>query len=263
MLIPASLSLVGFMSYLMYIKILGDLSYDLFSSSIANSYYHNEFSFYFEDGLGNVIDEHGNDPMEITENEDSFELEKLSSYSTYVALRTRLVDVEVMQECQAENPTSDDEKLSSLKQKNSLKGNRISDEIKAHAVHLVDVHPRNSARAVALKLNLQPRTVQRWHKAWKEDPDSLFKTIGRPRIIKPEGELAEATKNLVSDFYCKYPTVTIDQLLDQMNNRFEDLTTSKRTLYRYMADLWIFTLKKVQLEPIKRNTPARIQARKQ
>lgn len=28
------------------------------------------FSFYFEDGLGNVIDELGNDPMEITENED-------------------------------------------------------------------------------------------------------------------------------------------------------------------------------------------------
>lgn len=221
------------------------------------------FSFYFEDGLGNVVDEHGNDPMEITENEDPFKLEELSSYSTYVALRTKLVDVEVMQECQEEKPTSDDEKLSSSKQKNSLKGNRISDEIKAHAVHLVDVHPRNSARAVALELNLQPRTVQRWYKAWKEDPDSLFKTIGRPRIIEPEGELAEATKNLVSDFYYKYPTATIDQLMDQMNNSFEDLTISKRTLYRYMADLWIFTIKKVQLEPVERNTPERIQARKQ
>lgn len=88
------------------------------------------FSFYFEDGLGIIIDELGNDPMEITENEDPFKLEELSSYSTNVALRTRLIDVEVMQECQAENPTNVDEKLSSSKQKNSLKGNRISDEIK-------------------------------------------------------------------------------------------------------------------------------------
>ena len=49
------------------------------------------FSFYIEDGLGNIVDEHGNDPMEITENEDPFKLEELSSYSTYVALRTRMV----------------------------------------------------------------------------------------------------------------------------------------------------------------------------
>ncbi|KAG2190495.1 hypothetical protein INT47_004875 [Mucor saturninus] len=184
------------------------------------------FSFYFEDCLGNLIDEHGIDPMEITENEDPFKLEELSSCSTYVALRTKLVDVEVMQEC-----------------------NRISDEIKARAVHLVDVLPRNSARAVALELNLQLRTVQRWYKAWKEDPDSLFKTICRLRIIEPEGKLAEAIKNLAFDFYYKYPTATIDQLMDQMNNSFGDLTISKRTLYRYMDDLWIFTLKKVQLEP--------------
>ncbi|KAI8877926.1 hypothetical protein K501DRAFT_278022 [Backusella circina FSU 941] len=113
------------------------------------------FSFYFEDGLGNVVDEHGNDSMEITENEDPFKLEELSSYSTYVALRTKLVDVDVMQEFQEEKPTSNDEKLSSSKQKKSLKGNRISDEIKALAVHLVDVQPRNSARTAALELNLQ------------------------------------------------------------------------------------------------------------
>lgn len=72
-------------------------------------------------------------------------------------------------------------------------------------------HPRNSARAVALDLSLQSRIVQKWHKAWKEDSDSLFKTIiGRPRIIESEGELAKATKNLVLDFYYKYPTATID-----------------------------------------------------
>ncbi|CEP19738.1 hypothetical protein [Parasitella parasitica] len=181
--------------------------------------------------------------MEIIGNYDPFRLEELNSYSTYVALSTKLVDVEVMQECQEEKPTTNDEKLSSSKQKTLV------------------VHPRNSARAVALELSLQPRTVQKWYKAWKENPDSLLKTIiGRPRIIELEGELAEATKNLVFDFYYRYPTATIDQLMDQMNNSFEDLTISKRTLYRYMADLWIFTL---QLEPVERNTPERIQARKQ
>jgi transposase len=91
----------------------------------------------------------------------------------------------------------------------------------------------------------------------------LFKTIGHPRIIEPEGELTEATKSLVSDFYYKYPTAIIDQLMDQMTSSFKDLIISKRTLYRYMADLWIFTIKKVQLEPVERNTPERIQTRKE
>ena len=80
---------------------------------------------------------------------------------------------------------------------------------------MVGIHPKkNSARAVALSLKLEPRTVQRWYKTWKEDPDSLFKTIGRPRIIEPEGELAEATRNVVADLYFKQPTSTIDQLMD-------------------------------------------------
>jgi hypothetical protein len=30
-----------------------------------------------------------------------------------------------------------------------------------------------------------------------------------------------------------------------------------------MADLWIFTIKKVQWEPVERNTPERIQTRKE
>ncbi|CEP12412.1 hypothetical protein [Parasitella parasitica] len=180
--------------------------------------------FYFEDGLGNVVDENGVDPMDITEDEDPFKLEELTSYT---------------------------------------KGNRVSNEIKARAVHLVDIHPKNSARAVALSLKLEPRTVQRWYKSWKEDPDSLFPTIGRPRIIDPEGELAEATKAVVTDLYFNQPTSTIDQLMDRLKNSFEDLSISKRTLHRYMADLWIFTLKRIQLEPLERNTPERIQSRKE
>ncbi|CEP16413.1 hypothetical protein [Parasitella parasitica] len=143
------------------------------------------------------------------------------------------------------------------------KGNRVSDEIKARAVHLVDVHPKNSARAVALDLKLEPRTVQRWYKAWKEDPDSLFKVIGRPKIIEPEGELAEATKQVVSDFYFKQPTSTMDQLMEQLNTSFGNLAISKRTLYRYMADLWLFSLKRIRLEPEDRNSPEKIQQRKE
>lgn len=54
----------------------------------------------------------------------------------------------------------------------------------------------------------------------KENPDSLFKTIGRLGIIEPEEKLAETSKGLVSDFYYKY----LYQLMDQMSSSFRDLS---------------------------------------
>lgn len=63
----------------------------------------------------------------------------------------------------------------------------------------------------------------------QREQSSSCKTIGRPRIIEPEG-------------------ATVDQL----TSNFEDLSLSKRTVYRYLGNLWIFTLKGVQLEPVER-----------
>lgn len=73
----------------------------------------------------------------------------------------------------------------------------------------------------------------------------------------------ETTKNLESDFYFKLLAAIMDQPMDQIVNNFEDLSVSKRTLYHYTANLWTFTLEKVRLEPVKRNTPKKIQTRKE
>ncbi|KAG2232257.1 hypothetical protein INT48_001542 [Thamnidium elegans] len=156
------------------------------------------YTFYFEDGAGNIVNENGEEPMDITEDENPFKLEELTSYTEYLNARAKFLDAEILQDAKA-------------------KGNRISNEIKARAVHLVDVHPKNSTRAVALDLKLEPRT----------------------------------------------PTSTIDQLMEQLNTSFDDLMISKRTLYRYMADLWLFSLKRIQMEPEKRNSSEKIQQRKE
>lgn len=44
-----------------------------------------DYSFYyFEDGQGNIVNENGEDPMEIAEDEDPFKLEELTSYTEYI-----------------------------------------------------------------------------------------------------------------------------------------------------------------------------------
>lgn len=228
------------------------------------------FRFYFEDGHGNVVDEVGNELMEVDE-EDPFQLEELNSYTSYLKEWAKNKDVEESRDQDMEdiedlpssevNSSKDTPKQVEAKER-TKNHNRAKDEIKAKAVHMVDIHPKNSARAVALELKLEPRTVQRWYKAWKEGKeDALFKPLGRPRIIEPEGKLAEDTKSFVTEYNKEHPSATMDQLMKELTENFENLKLSKATLHRYMAGLWELSFKKAKLEPIERNSPAKIQAR--
>ena len=79
-----------------------------------------------------------------------------------------------------------------------------------HTIRLVDIHLRNSVRAVALELNLEHRAVKKMTQDLREVPGSLFKTIGCPKVTRTEEELAEVTKNLISDFFREYFIVITD-----------------------------------------------------
>ncbi|KAI7903429.1 uncharacterized protein BX663DRAFT_506481 [Cokeromyces recurvatus] len=166
------------------------------------------YQFFFEDGVGNIVDENGNDLMDIEARSKTCEV--LANEDNIVQY---IIEVNYVTAESAKNiPKESKIKL------------RSRDELKVHAVHLVDIHPRNSAGVITLELNLQPRNVQRWYKAWTQNGDSLFKKVGRPRIIKPEGKLAVATKHIVSGFYFKYPTATVDQLINKLTDDFEDFS---------------------------------------
>ncbi|GAA5803519.1 hypothetical protein HPULCUR_009001 [Helicostylum pulchrum] len=120
----------------------------------------------FEDGAGNIVHENGNGPMDITEEENPFKLEELASYSVYLAAKNKVVSNESNQVPVKTNQTKNKTEASVVaSQSLSIKGNRVSNEIKANAVHLVGVHPKNSARAVSLQLKLELRTAQRWYKS--------------------------------------------------------------------------------------------------
>ena len=132
--------------------------------------------------------------------------------------------------------------------------------------HLVDAHPRNSdpgnsARDVSKGLKLESRTVQRWYKPYKRTQTHCSRLQAALEGLSLKE--TETTKNLESDFYFKLLAAIMDQPMDQIVNNFEDLSVSKRTLYHYTANLWTFTLEKVRLEPVKRNTPKKIQTRKE
>lgn len=104
---------------------------------------------------------------------------------------------------------------------------------------MIDIHPKNSVRAVALELKLELRTVQRWYKAWKGSKENaLFKPLGRPRITEPEEKLAEDTKSFVTEYNKEYASAAMNQLMKELTENFANLKLSKATLHRYMAGFW-------------------------
>lgn len=62
------------------------------------------------------------------------------------------------QELPKKKKKSEEKKICDDKTSKKVKGVRVDSDIKARAVHLVDIHPKNSARATALSLKLEPRS---------------------------------------------------------------------------------------------------------
>lgn len=56
------------------------------------------YTFYVEDGAGNIVNENGEEPMDITEDENPFKLEELTSYTEYLNARAKFLDAEILQE---------------------------------------------------------------------------------------------------------------------------------------------------------------------
>ncbi|OBZ90452.1 hypothetical protein A0J61_01499 [Choanephora cucurbitarum] len=84
-----------------------------------------------------------------------------------------------------------------------IKNKRVSNEVKAQAAHLADIHSENSARVVALDLSLKPRSLLRWY---------------------AEGKLAETTKNAATEHCCAQPTAAAGHLLVRLSSTFEGLS---------------------------------------
>lgn len=126
--------------------------HELKSSTVTMSY-----QLLFEDEKGKVVDENGNDPMEVP-----FQLEELSSCSLYIETREKFCKL-LQSKCNFIEKTAKWSKW--LKLLRALKKSKIDlrakDELKVYIVHLVKIQPRNSARTAASGLNFQPRTFQR------------------------------------------------------------------------------------------------------
>jgi hypothetical protein len=94
------------------------------------------YQFLFEDGEGNIVDEKGNDPLEI-EDEDPFKLKELSSYTLYVEARAKVCELLQIEDTVIEESSEVVELARTIKsvgKKESKIKPRAKDKLKANAI---------------------------------------------------------------------------------------------------------------------------------
>ncbi|KAG1211997.1 hypothetical protein G6F68_003080 [Rhizopus microsporus] len=88
-----------------------------------------------------------------------------------------------------------------------------------------------SASAAAKQLGIHVRMAQRWAQMYKTDPDSIFikhKKTGRSRILRDEH------KQVILEYVDENPSVVLEQVMERLLQRFQDLKVSKSTVYNFV-----------------------------
>ncbi|KAG1208633.1 hypothetical protein G6F68_006230 [Rhizopus microsporus] len=113
-----------------------------------------------------------------------------------------------------------------------------------------------SASAAAKQLGIHVRTAQRRAQMYKTDPDSIFikhKKTGRPRILRDEH------KQVILEYIDENPSAVLEQVMERLLQRFQDLKVSKSTVYNFVRTECNLSLKKAQFQPVDRNGEEKIQ----
>jgi transposase len=97
------------------------------------------------------------------------------------------------------------------------------------------------ASAAAKQLGIHVRTAQRWAQMYKTDPDIIsikHKKINRSRIFQEEH------KQVILKYIDENPSVVLEQVMERLLQKFQDLKVSKSTVYNFVRTECNLSLKK-------------------
>lgn len=99
--------------------------------------------------------------------------------------------------------------------------------------------------------------LKRWAKMYEKDPESIAKRkkTGRSRI------LGEEHKKVILEYFDENPSIVLEQLMEQLLQRFQALKVSKSTMYNFVRMECNLSLKKAHFQSTDRNSEPRTQER--
>ncbi|KAL4208908.1 hypothetical protein AB4K20DRAFT_2016789 [Rhizopus microsporus] len=183
------------------------------------------FQIFYEDGHGNAVDEYGRpEPMDYIIDEERYALETVSSHTQYLHNQPQENNFDV------DSMAKDDVDVCMKEALSKRVYTLYTDQDKVRFFKLM-FEKVMSASAAAKQLGIHVRTAQRWAQMYKTDPDSVFikhKKTGRSRILRDEN------KQVILEYIDENPSVVLEQVMERLLQRFQDLKVSKSTVYNFM-----------------------------
>ena len=114
-------------------------------------------------------------------------------------------------------------------------------------------------REAARALKMPETTAQSWYKKESQNPEEAIerkkgsgRPVGRPPTLREEHE--QFLKELIDG----KPSLVLEEMMDNLTNKFEDLSISKTALYNFVTEKCRISLKKAHFHSVERNSPEKI-----
>ncbi|ORE11282.1 hypothetical protein BCV72DRAFT_191676, partial [Rhizopus microsporus var. microsporus] len=196
------------------------------------------FQIFYEDGHGNAVDAYGRPkPMDYIIDEERYALETVSSHTQYLHNQPQEnnFDVGSVADENAEDYADVCMKEASSKRVYTL----YTDKGKVIFFKLMFENVMN-ALAAAKQLGIHVHTAQRWAQMYKTYTDSIFikhKITGRSRILHEE------YKQVILEYIDESPSAALEQVMEPLLQKFQDLKVSKSTIYNFVRTECNFSVK--------------------
>jgi transposase len=210
-----------------------------------------DLRIYQEDGHGNAVDEHGNEPVEMEVDVDGYPLADTVDFDTYMEFKP------------SEKPkasTKANKKVSAAASGPVSYYKKHGDDVKGHFFYLV-YEEGQTARKAGKQLGIARRTAYDWLKRGQdmiveaaESRDGLEtktpeKKAGRPALLN------EDHKNHLEETFIDHPSATLDQAIESLTSQFSDLKVTKTTVYNFMTEKCALSFKKAHFHSKKETRP--------
>ncbi|KAI9332752.1 hypothetical protein BD770DRAFT_301157, partial [Pilaira anomala] len=197
-------------------------------------------NFFYEDGQGNIVDEQGNETMDLEEEVDPFNLGTLMTTTQYRSYQDRF-------------PAEPTEELDQLNNYRKKKYNVYSDKHKAVFYYFNRVKLWKAAPS-ARKAQVEIRTGQIWAKRLKEDPQWNIYEKQTNKVNRLASQLQKNHKKHLIDFFDIYPQATRQDAVESLTEAFENFNLKTTAVGNFILYECNLTVKRVTLQPLARNS---------
>ncbi|CEG79001.1 hypothetical protein RMATCC62417_13524 [Rhizopus microsporus] len=184
--------------------------------------------FFYEDGQGRVVDEHGGEPMDLTVDEELFAIETISSRTQFLQNKPPERPPKPML-----HPVGDERNRVDVYMElcNKRRYTFHSDDEKTRFFHLF-FSKSLSTLAAAIQLGVHIRAAQRWVKRYYEDPESIFE---KKKKSEQHPILGEEHKQFLLNYIDENPSAVLTEVVESLMQSFIDLNVSRSTVYNFMT----------------------------